>query len=472
MDALDEVAAWLDGLDAAALRTLLRDAAVRDDGLCQRLRLQARVAAKPGLEALRALLLKSVTWHGHDRSGGGDPRELVGGIEDAVGVLEARIDDGDQALVGLIDEVIVRAEQAIAEIHDSDGIYAAIQALYATHLRACIALRPDEATLGRALLGRQLDDGWGFHADPLADYAVALGEKGQAAYWQAVEEAWAALPVLTPDDHALRWDSRRNTLERIMEARVKAGGDVDAAIRAMARNLSGGRRFMALAEFCQAHGRLDEALHWADEGLAAFDPEDVRPLVNFTIELLLTRGERERAEALAWERFQRKAGCHTFHELMQVADRVGRRDALRAQAFALLWSAVRAEEGAPAESRYRWAARARDSLLQIHIDEGDADKAWEVFRGGPVSVTLWSRVAELRGCSHPDEAIAVYRRLLPHALEAGRSRSSYAEAAAVVQAIRDLRAAQGQLPMFADELAELRVEWKRKRNFIKLLEAL
>ena len=95
MDALDEVAAWLDGLDAAALRTLL---------------------------------LKSVTWHGHDRSGGGDPRELVGGIEDAVGVLEARIDDGDQALVGLIDEVIVRAEQAIAEIHDSDGIYAAIQA--------------------------------------------------------------------------------------------------------------------------------------------------------------------------------------------------------------------------------------------------------------------------------------------------------------------------------------------------------
>ena len=95
-----------------------------------------------------------------------------------------------------------------------------------------------------------------------------------------------------------------------------------------------------------------------------------------------------------------------------------------------------------------------------------------VFNADESILTDAGRVAELRGCSHPDEAIAVYRRLLPHALEAGRSRSSYAEAAAVVQAIRDLRAAQGQLPMFADELAELRVEWKRKRNFIKLLEAL
>lgn len=472
MDVLDEVAAWLDGLDATALRTLLLDAAVRDDGLCQRLRLRARMAAKPALEALRVLLLKSVTWHGYDRYGGGDERELVACIEEAAGVLEARIGDGDPALIGLIEEVIARAEQAIAEIHDSDDLYTAIQALHATHLRACIALRPDEEALGRELLARQLDDDWGYCADPLDDYDAALGERGRAAYWQAVEEAWAALPVLTPDDHALHWDSRRNTLERIMEARVKAGGDVDAVIRTMARNLSDCSRFMALAKFCQDHGRLDEALRWADEGLAAFDPLRAYPLVDFTIELLLARGDHARAEALAWERFARQAGCGAFHKLMQLADAIGRRDALREKAFALLWSAVRTAEAKPADTRSRWADRARDPLVEIHLEEGDADKAWEVFQGGPVSVKLWRQVAELRGRSHPDEAIAVYQRLLPHAVEAGTYRSSYEEAAAVVQAIRSLRAARGQLRMFADELAEIRLEWKRKRNFMKLLDAL
>ena len=361
MDVLDEVAAWLDGLDAAALRSLLLEAAARDDRLCQRLLLRATAAAEPGLEALRARLLPSVKWHGHHRHGGADERERVGRIEDAAGVLEARIGGGEPQLIGLIEEVIQEAERAIAEIHDSDGLYAAIQALYAVHLRACIALRPDEEALGRALLARQLDDDWAYRADPLADYAAALGEKGRAAYWQAAAEAWAALPALTPDDHALRWDGRRNTLERIMEARVKASGDVDAAIRMMARNLSGHDRFMGLVAFCQEHGRPDEALLWAEDGLAAFDPAQARPLVDFTIDLLRLRGDHARAEVLAWERFARQPGSRAFRDLMQLADRIGRREALREKAFALLWSRVRAEEGEPAERRYRWADRARPS---------------------------------------------------------------------------------------------------------------
>ncbi|GEC97103.1 hypothetical protein ZRA01_31760 [Zoogloea ramigera] len=471
-DVLDEIAAWLDGLDAAALRALLLEAAVRDEGFCQRLQLRAAVAAQPGLAQLRALLLPSVRWHGYSVYGDDDADALVGRIEDAVGMLEARISDGDPALIGLIEEVIGEAESAIAEIHDSDDLYTAVQALHSIHLRACIALRPDGEVLGRELLERQLDDGWGFRADPLEDYAAALGEKGRAAYWQAVEAAWAALPALTPADRLLPRDRRRSMLERIMEGRVKASGDADAVIRTLARNLSAYDRFMALAEFCQAHGRLDEALQWADEGLAAFDPAGAYPLVNFTIKLLLARGDHARAEVLAWERFVRQAGCRAFMELMQLADAIGRRDALREKAFALLWSAVRAEEAKPAETRHRWAGRARDPLLEIHLEEGDADQAWEVFQGGPVSVRLWRQVAELRGRSHPDEAIAVYRRLLPHAVEAGTHRSSYEEAAAVVQAIRNLRAAQGRLRMFGEELAGIRLEWKRKRNFMKLLEVL
>lgn len=66
----------------------------------------------------------------------------------------------------------------------------------------------------------------------------------------------------------------------------------------------------------------------------------------------------------------------------------------------------------------------------------------------------------------------MYRRLLPHVVEAGTSGSRDEEAAAVMQAIRSLRAAQGRLRMFGDELAGIRLDWKRKRNFMRLLEVL
>ena len=136
---------------AEAAQPGLLEAAVRDEGFCQRLQLRAAVAAQPGLAQLRALLLPSVRWHGYSVYGDDDADALVGRIEDAVGMLEARISDGDPALIGLIEEVIGEAESAIAEIHDSDDLYTAIQALHSIHLRACIALRPDGEALGREL---------------------------------------------------------------------------------------------------------------------------------------------------------------------------------------------------------------------------------------------------------------------------------------------------------------------------------
>ena len=80
--------------------------------------------------------------------------------------------------------------------------------------------------------------------------------------------------------------------------------------------------------------------------------------------------------------------------------------------------------------------------------------------------------AEARGTTHHEEAIALYKRLLPHRVEGGSRGSHYGEAFAIVKKIRALRVAHQQLGMFGDELAEIRLEWKRKRNFMKLLDAL
>ena len=97
---------------------------------------------------------------------------------------------------------------------------------------------------------------------------------------------------------------------------------------------------------------------------------------------------------------------------------------------------------------------------------------WHAFCGGKGDVGLWGRVADVHAQTNHDEAIAFYKRLPPHRIEGGSRGSDYGEAFAIVKKVRAPRLAHKQLGIFGDELAEIRLEWKRKRNFMKLIDAL
>jgi hypothetical protein len=133
---------------------------------------------------------------------------------------------------------------------------------------------------------------------------------------------------------------------------------------------------------------------------------------------------------------------------------------------------VRAEEAPNAKRHPAWQPPIRSALVAIHLRQNESEKVWETFCGGPVDVRLWDKVAATRGKTHPDDAVAVYRRLLPHAVAAGTRGAQYGDAFEIVKAMRDLRSAQGQDALFMEELAEVQATWRAKRNFIKLLAAL
>ena len=63
----------------------------------------------------------------------------------------------------------------------------------------------------------------------------------------------------------------------------------------------------------------------------------------------------------------------------------------------------------------------------------------------------------------------LYKKLLPHVVNAGTRGAQYGAAFEIVKAVQELRAAQNQDSVFRQELAELRLMWKAKRNFMKLL---
>jgi hypothetical protein len=194
--------------------------------------------------------------------------------------------------------------------------------------------------------------------------------------------------------------------------------------------------------------------------------------VRFCIEEHLRRGNADQVEALAWQRFVQQPGSDPYFELIKVAKRIDRADDLAAKALQHLWQRVRAEEAPSAKRLPSWQPPIRSALVAIHLRQKQAAKAWEAFCGGPVDMCVWDKVAAMRGKTHPDEAVTLYKRLLPYVVTNGTRGADYREAFEIVQAIQGLRAAQRQHALFKQELDELRSTWKAKRNFIKLLAAL
>jgi hypothetical protein len=101
-----------------------------------------------------------------------------------------------------------------------------------------------------------------------------------------------------------------------------------------------------------------------------------------------------------------------------------------------------------------------------------ASKNPTTLKGGPTGSRLWEQCADLRGKTHPEDAIPLYFKLLPNAVNQGASNARYESAFRIVQSIGKLRKQQDRIAEFKQELARIRLEYKAKRNFIKLLSTL
>ena len=465
--------AYLRGLDVGALRKLIVEASWRDDALRQKLLMAATVADSAGLADLRKVVKQATRTNGfvEYREAGAYANRL----EDLGELLSQRIADGEEELIEVIEEAIALAEEALQHINDSGGVVMpAVVELRRVHLAACNALHPDPVALAERLYGFQMNGKWDTFHEVLPDYAEALGEEGLAEYRQRVERDWVALPTLGPEQYRSDWSARRFQVESAMKDIARCTDDLELLVAIQAKNLSSPSCFLTLAGLFREQGRKEEALRWVEQGIAAFPSERNDDLLSLAIELQLALGRHAEGERLAWQRFEQAPGCGPFFKLMEVAGLIGGEAALRKRALDFLWQKVAEEEAADSHVRRSpWGDKPRrGDLVSIFLREGDAEAVWNAFSGGKVDAGLWEPVADARGRTHHEEAIALYKRLLPHRVEGGSHGSHYGEAFAIVKKIRALRVAHKQLGMFGDELAEIRLEWKRKRNFMKLLDAL
>jgi uncharacterized Zn finger protein len=446
---------WLESLSHKELLTELLDVIADDPDLRRRFELRAAAEHGDAATIRRAVreLIQVTGYLEYDQAW--DYAHRVGKAADAIGSL---IEAGGAAqAIGITREAIALLTEAYESVDDSSGMIGdCAHQLLDMHLSACQGAPPDPISLASYLTGLVLNDGYGLAPD-LAGYTDLLGDTGTAWMRQRITEAFGQHPH----------DYRARTL---MEAIVKAEGNVDALISIYASDLDdrGTGHLRIIRELDEA-GRHDEALSWAERGLREAGRPD-NQLVDYLADRYAADDRGDKVLALRRSRFEAERILANYQSLRRAATESGTWSADRAKALAQLREDA---SSAPPQGYFSWAW-AGPVLVDALIDDGDLDQAWTAVTTGAAKSTVTHaqrlRLADELAPTRPADALPVYLA----AIEPLRSQTgdkTYQQMARLLVSARGCHETLGTTAAFRRYLTLLRMDQKRKRNLTKILDA-
>lgn len=451
-----------------SLIELLLDVAQRDDRLYQSLLLKAERTGGGGNVAeafLRAI-------DGATRIDGFvDWREagtFASNIDEvAESLAELLKPDTAASLVDLTEYAIEHAENALEQIDDSNGeVSGTLHGLGELHRKACAMARPDPAGLAERLFRLETALPFNVCSFDAATYREVLGKEGLRRYRELAEAEWNKIgPRNSKNGH----DGNRYRITHIMEQLARASGDIEELVAIKSRDLSSGYRYLEIAEIYAKARQGEKALDWAERGLKAFPENPDNRLRDFLVAAYLKRKRNDEALQLTWIQFEEYPTLEHYMKLHAVAGKLGAWTAQRERALIKIGEVIARK--AARTGRWQPKSSAPDYSLRVQIAlwEKDLDTAWSAAHEGACDLGLLITLAGKLESVRPGDAINLYRRVVPSIVERANN-AAYDEAIRLIRKVGDLMRAQKQLRQFGDYLAELRLQFKPKRNFIKLLD--
>lgn len=474
---LEDVRAFLEQQDKGRLVEMLLNEALESDGLRERLFLEtARMnPERIDLATYRRAIRNATRTNDYvDYYSAG---AYARGIHRVIESVSALLDDGHAVeVIELAEYALSQIENSLGYVDDSDGhMGGCIHELQELHHRACLQAKPDAAVLARRLFEWEMRSEWEFFGGAAVAYADVLGETGLAAYRRLAEAEWARVPALGPGEHDSDSYGMRFRITSLMEALARQSGDVEALVEVKRRNLSHPYSYLQIAEVYRAAGRHDEVLGWAEQGWKTFSPEQDWRLGEFLADEYHRRGRHDEALQLIWEQFTDSPRLENYQELQAHARKVGRSSwpQWRERALAHIRESItgRKKQKGRQKAYWNWREADHSELVRIFLWEERGDEAWQEACAGGCTDDLWMKLAATREQEHPQDALSIYRERIAPLVELTNN-AAYEQAVELLSKIGKLMERLGRETEFDDYLASLRVEFKRKRNFIKLLDAL
>ena len=465
-----DLRAHLEGLDKSRLVDLVLEQAERDELLQERLLLEAAKAqgARLDLGGYRRAIDDAMNPGGYV-----DYRAMydyASGVDDLIGSLRDLFNAGYALeVVELCEHALARLDEAIESLDDSNGETSDIrESLCDLHHAACLKARPEPVALAERLFEAELHSEWDTFFGAAATYADVLGEPGLAAYRRRAEEVWEEIAAIAPGEERGH-ETFRFSITHIMETLAGLSADPDLLVTVMARDLSSAYSFVRIAETYREVGRHDDALAWAERGVAAF-PEhtDVR-LREILADEYQRRGRHEEAMDLMWAAFAEQPALACYQRLKTHATAAGAWDSWRARALDLMRQSAAAAAKDVRESN-RWGRPAdRSELVKALLWEGDVEAAWHEAVAGGCDDSLWMELAARREAGHPEDVLPIYQRQIEHLINVKKNHT-YADAVALLHRVKKLLDRLDRGSEFAAYLAAVRAAHKPKRNLMKLLD--
>ncbi len=447
---------------------LLLDVAQRDDLLYQSLLLKAERTGGGGnvVKAYQRAIDGATRIHGFV-----DWREVgtfAANIDQVVESLaELLKPDTAVTLVELAEYAIERVENALEQIDDSNGeVSGTVYGLGELHQKACAMARPEPAGLAERLFRLETTLPFNVCSFDAATYRHVLGKEGLRRYRELAEAEWRKIkPRDSRDGH----DGNRYRITRIMEQLAEASGDIEELVAIKSRDLSSGYRYLEIAEIYAKARQRDKALDWAERGLKACPERPDNRLRDFLVAAYLKRKRNDEALQLTWIQFEEHPVLDHYIKLHDVAGKLGAWPVQRARALIKVDEVIAREAAMTSRWKPKSSTPNYSLRMQIALWEDDLDAAWSAAHEGICDRSLLITLAGKLESARPGDAVSLYRRVVPPIVEQTNN-TAYGEAIELVRKIGGLMKTQKQLSQFGDYLAELRVQFKPKRNFIKLLD--
>jgi uncharacterized Zn finger protein len=468
---MDDVRAYLERQPTSALVELLVSQAAEDGRLMDRLRLRVAGGGEsgPDVAAFRAAIDDAVRISEYEDMD--DSVEYGDGVAAVLESVAELVDAGHGARAAeLVEYALAAMEEACGEGDVEGALDIVAERAGEIHEAACRAAPPDPEILARRLFRLETESTFGAFHGAAERYADVLGERGLAEYRRLAREAWDALPPLGPGEHDPAGGGRWR-ITAVMKSLAAADPDPGAMLEVITRDLSVQENFLEVALFHQRAGDGDLALEWAERGIAAFGETCDPRLRDLVLEEYHRRGRGDDAMMLLWAAFDRRPDLQRYQVLKGHANRLGTTQFWRERALARMRSAM--APARPANGRYGTGAihvlgNPRTELVRILMGEGDLDAAWAEAQGG-VPDDLVFQLARLREKDHPEDAFPVYRKRLEELIEQGGD-LPYGEAVRLLRRLCGLMDGVGQYEQYEAYERTVRDRYRRKRNFMKLLD--
>jgi uncharacterized Zn finger protein len=394
------------------------------------------------------------------------------GVMRVVNSIEKLMNGGyPDAVIELCEHALLNLEEEMNNIDDSNGeVGSVMNDLQELHLRACRAAQPDVIKLAERLFYWEMRSEWEVFYGAVETYKDVFGEKGVVRYRELAEAEWKKVPALKPHrDDGERY-GRRFRITSIMEKLAHQTGDIEAVVEVKKRDLSNAYSFLTIAELYRENHNHDQALKWAEAGVVEFGSKDTR-LSDFLAEEYHRRKRHDEAIGLIWEQFIERPGLSSYQKLFEHSERANistEWHEWREKALIHIRAMIENQKNEAGKQGYYWTKPDNSLLVEIFLWEKKPEDAWNEANAGGCREDLWLKLAAVRAETHPADSLKIYLdRLRPMIQQTNND--AYKQAIDWLKKIKTLMFRLDKQTEYQNLLAALRVDYKKKRNFMEML---